>query len=81
ALLVQPNDLLAPLVQLLQCLVSCVFFFHDLNMGSITWNSRLQWAESIDIGVLCPKEFFDIYPGTSRSSLFIIRGVARIHES
>jgi lactoylglutathione lyase len=32
---------------LLQCLVSCVFFFHDLNMGSITWNSRLQWAESI----------------------------------
>jgi hypothetical protein len=30
---VQPHDLLAPLVQLLQCLVSCVFFFHDLNMG------------------------------------------------
>jgi len=39
--------LLAPLVQLLQCLVSCVFFFHDLNMGAITRNSRLQWAESI----------------------------------
>jgi hypothetical protein len=47
ALLVQPHDLLAPLVQLLQCLVSCVFFFHDLNMGTIARYSRLQWAESI----------------------------------
>jgi hypothetical protein len=28
-------------------LVSCVFFFHDLNMGAITRNSILQWAESI----------------------------------
>jgi hypothetical protein len=33
---------------LLQCLVSCVFFFHDPNMGAITKNSRLQWAESIE---------------------------------
>ena len=47
ALLVQPNDLLAPLVQLLKCLVSCIFFFHDLNMGAVTRNSRLQWAEYI----------------------------------
>jgi len=39
--------LLAPLVQLLQCLVSRVFFFHDLKMGAITRNSRLQWAETI----------------------------------
>ena len=31
ALLVQPHDLLAPLVQLLQCLVSCVFFFASLE--------------------------------------------------
>ena len=30
ALLVQPHDLLASLVKLLQCLLSCVFFFHEL---------------------------------------------------
>ena len=29
ALLVQPNDLLAALVKLLQRLLSCVFFFHQ----------------------------------------------------
>jgi hypothetical protein len=29
-LLMQPHDLLAPLVELLQGLVSCVFFFHYL---------------------------------------------------
>lgn len=33
ALLVRPHDLLAPLVQWLQCLLSSVFLFHFLEMG------------------------------------------------
>jgi DNA-binding transcriptional LysR family regulator len=45
----QPNDLLAPFVQLLQCLKSCVFFVHLPNMGAFNRNSRLHWAESIDL--------------------------------
>jgi hypothetical protein len=43
----QPNDLLAPFVQLLQCLKSCVFFVHLPNMGAFNRNSRLHLAESI----------------------------------
>jgi two-component system response regulator TctD len=39
--------LLAPFVQLLQCLKSCVFFVHLPNMGAFNRNSRLHWAESI----------------------------------
>jgi hypothetical protein len=35
-LFVQPHDLLAPLVALLQCLLSCVFFFH------ISWSQETQ---------------------------------------
>jgi hypothetical protein len=30
---VQPNDLFASLMKLLQCLKSCVFFFHVQNRG------------------------------------------------
>jgi acetyl esterase len=52
ALLVQPNHLLAPFVQLIQCLISCVFFFHDKYMAAAIKISRLYWAESIVVSQL-----------------------------
>jgi hypothetical protein len=56
----QPNDLLAPFVQLLQCLKSCVFFVHLPNMEAFNRNSRLHWAESIKARVIPLAPFFNI---------------------
>jgi hypothetical protein len=39
ALLVQPNNLLASLVKLFECLFSCVFFFHELLIRKIIESS------------------------------------------
>jgi hypothetical protein len=46
--LVQPHDLLAPLVQLLQRLVSRVFFFHAWLEQAFTRQFNLYGARSID---------------------------------
>jgi hypothetical protein len=71
---VQPDDLLAPLVQLLQGLVSRVFFFHAGLEQQIILKFNLYEFNSIRLMARLPRLTLIIQRGNNRQPIFRVCG-------